>query len=156
MNYEDIYSMTTEDIPEDKLLPTGRWLYEGKTVGYMTPKDENGSAAFLFNLEVIRPIDVSDEVLEAELGDNYDYRQNELVHRITIKTPKDFNQVKKFLASIGIEHTGPFFEDKKPAFAKAFRGAQFVARTTTGSWNDKATGEPRSANRLSNFEAVAE
>lgn len=156
MDYDDVLNETWDDLPVEKTLPDGGYRLKGTNVAWVKPKTEGQKAKVLFSYEAKEPLTVDADVLEEKLGDNYDLALNNLTFTIFIETAKDWQQVKKHLKVHGIEAEGPLFDDnKKLAFAKAFRGSEVVAQIGHRFFENNA-GEQVEQNTLSKFQAVAE
>lgn len=155
-DYDDLLNMTWGDIPDDLILPDGKWLVRGGNAALVKPRDEKQSLKVLFNYVAKEPVEVDDDLLE-EMGD-VELDQADLTYTIYIEKPKDWKKVFKHLAIHGIEMEegeNLFTPEGKLAFAKKFKGTTAVAVVGHRSWQD-ANGDTQVGNSLSGFSKVDE
>lgn len=155
MDYDDVLNETWDELPVEKILPDGGYRLKGANVAWVKPAKEGQKAKVLFSYEAKEPLTVDADVLEEKLGSDYDLSMNNLTFTVFIESAKDWQAVKKHLAVHGVEVEGPLFDDnKKLAFAKAFRGTEVVAQV--GHRFFERDGEQQEQNTLSKFQRVTE
>lgn len=146
-NYEDLANRSWDEIPEEKLLPTGSWLLRGRNATIQAPKEEGKSPQALFVYEPKGPMDdVSDEELAA-LGGDYDTSMNRIFVRFWLETGKDYHAVRDHLKKHGVE-------GKNLAEAmKNFKGSEVIAIIGQRSFTDNM-GQTKDENTATNFTPV--
>lgn len=149
-DYNDLLNTAWDEIPEIKLLPTGSYLLKGKNASFQAPKQEGQNAKVLFFYIPVDAIEVDAEAL-AELGDDYDISENQVVYTIWIENSGDWNKVREHLAKHGIEDGSQSIGD---SLKKSFRGTQVVGHIDIDTYTPKGGGETRIQNKVDNFAAV--
>lgn len=147
--YDDILNRSWDEIPAPKLLPDGDYLLKARG-GKYNPAEGNRNARINFGYTVEDAIEIDDPDARAELGENYDFGENDIFHTVWVEKAKDWQGVAKHIRAHGIETEGMNVQDT----LKAVRDALVIARIGTRSYVKKDTGEEVFENTASNFRAV--
>lgn len=100
--YEDILSRSWNEIPEDKLLPSGGWRLKCRGASHRKGKGEQNDS-IMFVYEAIEPMDDVDDGALADLGPDYDYKQNRIFHRFWLESSGDLNTVRRHIEKHGVD-----------------------------------------------------
>ena|SRR6478609_8183408 len=154
MDYDDLYNVTWENIPEAVTLPDGGYLLKGANMAFIKPKEEGKGGKVLFTYKAKEPVSVDQDALD-DLPQGYDLDINDLNFTIWIESASDWNKVRDHLSLHGVETAGPLFVNGKLAAAKDFKGSEVVAQVSTSFYKNNA-GETIPQNNLKQFQRVAE
>lgn len=135
-SYESILNSSWDDLPEPKELPVGNWLWKVNRAQYFEPKEDK-SGQVVFYLEPKEAQDDVDQDSLEELGDDYDFANNEVGYSFFVKTAKDWDKVKKFIALLGVDLDGLTIAEG----LKAVKGANVFAEAFYRTYKDKTTQE---------------
>lgn len=148
-SYDALLNRSWGEIPEPKTLPVGSWLLKGRNVAYLPAKGE-GNPRVLFFYTPKEPMDdVRPEEL-AELGDDYDYANNQIVKTIWVESNRDWATVKAHLALHGVDVSNG--RSQKDTF-KDFKGTEVIAYLETKAFTT-AGGETKIDNDPVKFAKV--
>lgn len=152
-DYGDILDTVWDDIPEDKLLPTGSWLLGGRNASYVGPKvnddgsKTNGKVLFFYvPKEPVEGVDLSE--IE-DLGPDYDVTENQVVYTSWIEFNRDWDKVRKHLALHGLTDGTQSIR----AALKAFKGTEVIAHVDVRTYKNR-NNETVTENAATNFRAV--
>lgn len=147
-DYTDILDRSFADLPEELLLPDGKWRLKGKNATNKPSAEEGKNGYVLFFYQAKAPVEVNDDSMAA-LGD-YDYTQNDISHQIWIDKPSAWrSKVMPFLTKHGIDTTSLSLRDA----LKAFKGTEIDGYVEERNYTDKA-GQLARQNTISSFEAL--
>ena len=137
--YSDILNRQWDDIPEPALLPDGTYVLKCQNVGFFpAPKPEEGEekksdrVTFFYGVKEAMD-DVRQDDLDA-LGENYDMANNDVTKNFWINREKDWTQVKRHLALLGVDTKGK----SQPETFKEARGAEVLAFLGTREFTNNA------------------
>lgn len=147
-NYEDILSMSWDQIPVVKLLPVGSYLLRSRSASFQPAKEAGKNASVMFVYTVKEPMDdVKTEEL-ADLGEGYDLDANRIFKRFYIETAADWDQVRKHLVKHQVELTGSILET-----LKTVKGHEVIGYLEQRSFVN-AAGEAQQNNEAVTFAPV--
>lgn len=147
-DYAEIANRSWDEIPEVQTLPVGSWLLKARNAVYMPAKGD-ASPRILFFYTAKEPMDDVDDVALNQLGDDYDYADNDIVSTFWVERNKDWDAVRSHLAKHGIDASGKTV----PETLKAFKGTEVIAVLGTKTYTTGA-GELKEENTASSFAAV--
>ncbi len=150
-DYAALADVVYSELPDEKLLPDGTWLMAGRNAAYMPPKEES-KARLTFFYNAKEPMDDVDEGELAELGDDYDYTENDATYVIFIEGAKTWKKkVYPFLALHGIvpEDENENIKDT----LKRFKGAEVYATLGQREYEDR-DGQTQKQQTMSHFAKV--
>lgn len=148
--FADIAEQQWNDIPEPKLLPEGTYLLRGTNVSYFPADKENDkSARVVFFYETKEAMDDVPESKLKELGEGYDFANNDIAQQFFINRAKDWDRVRKHLSAHGIDVDGKTM----PETFEEFRGTEVLAHLVQDEYVNHA-GVPITQNKPTLFEKV--
>lgn len=155
-DYGDILDTVWDDIPEDKLLPTGSWLLKGRNAAYVAPSEKsdgsviNGKVLFFYTPK--SPQEGVDAGELEDLGPEYDVTENQVTYTIWVEFNRDWDKVRKHLALHGVTVEGQPIKKS----LKDFKGTEVVAHVDVGTFDRKSNGliEKVTQNVATDFRAV--
>ncbi len=154
-SYEDILNMSWEDVPEAVTLPVGPYRLKGKFLSYRAAQDEGQNDRFSLSFNVTQPLDGVDEDALSQLGEDYDFAANQVEKTIWIESRASWGEVVKAFKTMGIEPSGPIFEQDgkvSKALQRQFRGVEIGGHL--GERTYEKDGEMRTTNTLQKFVAL--
>lgn len=150
-DYGDIIDMAWDDLPEDKLLPTGTWLLGGRNAAYVKGQQGKNSKVLFFYVakEPNKGIDPTEYELFIE---DYDMNESQVVYTIWIEFNRDWRKVQRHLAIHGITDTTMSLKKS----LKAFRGTEVMAHVEPRTYDVTRNGvvESVTENSATNFSPV--
>lgn len=147
-NYSDIASLSWDNIPQPKTLPTGSWKLRARNATFLPAKSADSNPRVVIFFTPIEPMDDVDESRLSELGDGYDFAANQIVHNVFIEGPRDWANVRSLLEKMDVQVEGPVQETLKKV-----RGKEVIAYLGTRTFTD-STGEPREENTAAQFAKI--
>lgn len=104
-NYDELLNRSWDEIPEPKTLPGGNWLLELRNIAYKGPTDTANAKVLVF-LTPKQPSEDVDSSALADLGDEYDVSENQIVHTFWVEHQRDWQAVRNFLTMLGVDMKG--------------------------------------------------
>lgn len=147
-DYDDILNRSWDEIPEPTLLPDGDYLLKSRGAKYHAAEGTR-NARINFGYEVVEPVSIDDPDAQAELGEGYDFGENDIFFTIWVERLKDWAGVRRHLGAHGMELDGVNVQDA----LKSVKETLVVARIGTRSYVNK-NGEEVTENTATNFRAV--
>jgi hypothetical protein len=147
-DYQDILNRSWGEMPESKNLPVGFWLLRAQNAVFK-PGGENMNDRVLFFYTAVEPSDDVDEDAIAELGPDYDYTENDIVHTFWVEKARDWRNVEDHLALHGIDDK----ELTVAASLKAVKGTSVMGYLDVRTFEDRA-GNMRTENNITAFKEV--
>lgn len=148
--YSDIANKQWDDIPEPKLLPEGTYLLRGMNVSHFPADEKNDrSERVVFFYQVKEPMDDVDTTELNELGENYDFANNDIAQQFFISRSKDWDRVRKHLEAHGIATKGKSLPDS----FEEFRNTEVLAHVIQDEYVNHS-GQLVKQNKPTLFEAA--
>lgn len=147
--YDDILQRGWEDLPDEALLPTGTYRLKARNAKYMPSPEDGKSPKILVFFSVMEATSDVDGDALADLGDDYDLTENEVVHTIYIERQVDWKKrVKPFLEKLGVDATGNIVDA-----LKAVKNKEIYGSLDQRSFTNR-NGETETVNNITGFRAV--
>jgi hypothetical protein len=146
-NYEDLANRSFDEIPEEKILPTGSWLLKARSGTIQPPKEAGKPETVLLVYTPVEPMDDVDaeEISALHNGSEYDYNMNRIFVRFYLESGRDVRNVREHLAKHGVTEGKNIKE-----LLKNFRGTQAVAQVGYRQFQN-SLGQTIEENTATNF-----